>query len=380
MADAGNRGFLKRAHTALIYLGAGKTLNLSLTTPDDLRLGAWFVAADGFYQKHLKPLPPSEIDQGHVPGGQDAGDDGQTSSPGHRITYHPRDKLASMLPLAIQAHPTILFFHGNSMSRAFHMRTRFYSVLTSRLDANVLVIDYRGFGDSGGTPSEKGLLLDARTAWDWLIENGAKEEDITVLGQSLGTAVAAGLAAELAEEGTSPRGVVLLAPFSSIAKLLETYNLGGRLPVLQPLQSFRFVFDSLQFQRPDVVLQDIPCPVTIVHAADDWDIPVSHSKALFDSLLEPLLPAYPFDPNEMFLGKISHSEVLKAIEARNARRTELIAATEIKGLGTVRRFERGEDKSSVVMLETTWGGHNGLTDIEGVIDVIGWSVGMGKQS
>jgi abhydrolase domain-containing protein 12 len=152
------------------------------------------------------------------------------------------------------------------MTRAFALRTRLYSTLSSRLNANVLVIDYRGFGNSEGTPSERGLQIDARTAWDWLIENGAKWEDITIVGQSLGTGVSAGLAVELAEEGTndllvfcnlnlpgsllthdaavgiSPRGMVLLAPYSSIGKLLETYNLGGKLPILQPLQSFRFVF------------------------------------------------------------------------------------------------------------------------------------------
>ena len=42
--------------------------------------------------------------------------------------------------------------------------------------------------------------------------------------------------------GVSPRGMVLLSPYSSIATLLETYNLGGKLPILQPLQKFRFVF------------------------------------------------------------------------------------------------------------------------------------------
>jgi abhydrolase domain-containing protein 12 len=146
------------------------------------------------------------------------------------------------------------------MTRAFYLRTRLYSTLSSRLNANVLAIDYRGFGDSGGVPSEQGLLSDARAAWDWLIENGSKESDITVVGQSLGTGVSAGLVAELAEEGepcvdrvskrgkrtpllgVSPRGMVLLAPYSSIATLLETYNLGGKLPILQPLQKFRFVF------------------------------------------------------------------------------------------------------------------------------------------
>jgi abhydrolase domain-containing protein 12 len=170
-----------------------------------------------------------------------------------------RDTLATLLPLALSAHPTILFFHGNAMTRAFSLRTRLYSTLTSRLNANVLAIDYRGFGDSAGTPSEQGLLLDAHAAWDWLIENGAKKGDITVIGQSLGTGVSAGLVAELAEEGKSivawlcdisnlvqigisPRGLVLISPYTSIATLLETYNMGGRLPILQPLQRFRFAF------------------------------------------------------------------------------------------------------------------------------------------
>lgn len=114
-----------------------------------------------------------------------------------------RDVLSTLLPLALSTHPTILFLHGNAMTRAFSYRTRLYSSLTSRLDANVLAIDYRGFGDSEGVPSERGLLLDARAAWDWLIEHGAKEGDITIVGQSLGTGVSAGFVAELAEEGES---------------------------------------------------------------------------------------------------------------------------------------------------------------------------------
>ncbi|QRV77910.1 alpha/beta hydrolase family protein [Ceratobasidium sp. AG-Ba] len=419
MADAGNRGFLKRAHTALIYLGGiyagaiillmtpgfqrqvlymhalrfplranydlperyglapGKTLNLNLRTPDDVRLGAWFVAADGFYQQNLKSLPPTKATQ------FSENDDSRASSD-HPATYDPRQKLASLLPLALQTHPTVLFFHGNAMTRAFHYRTRLYSTLTSRLNANVLAIDYRGFGDSEGTPSEQGLLMDARTAWDWLIENGAKEEHITIVGQSLGTGVSTGLAAELSEEGISPRGVVLLAPYTSIPKLLETYNFGGKLPLLQPLQSFRFVFELvMKFLRHRFdslsIINDIICPITIIHAEDDWDIPVSHAKALFDSLLEPLLPAYPFDPNEMLLGKVSHSEVVESIEKRNVRRNEVVAVKEVDGLGTIRQFEREEDKGSVVMLETSWGEHNGIGEIEGVIDVIGWSVGLDER-
>ncbi|KAH7322077.1 alpha/beta-hydrolase [Rhizoctonia solani] len=398
MAGAGNQGFLKRAHTFLIYLGGlyaifiillmtpgfqrhalymhalrfpwnakfdtpelyglapGKTLNLNLTTSDDIRIGAWFVAADGFYKKHLKLAPPLK--------GEEA--------------------LDSLLPDVLKNHPTILFLHGNAMTRAFYLRTRLYSTLSSRLDANVLAIDYRGFGDSEGVPSEQGLLLDARAAWDWLIDNGVKEGDITIVGQSLGTGVSAGLVAELAEEGVSPRGMVLLSPYSSIATLLETYNLGGKLPLLQPLQKFRFVFGFvLKFLRHRfdtlAVINAITCPITIVHATDDWDIPVAHAKVLFDALLESLLPPHPFSPEEVLLGKVPHEEFSEAINSRNTRQKEVVATMEVKGLGSISTFSRSDNYGDVTFLQTTWGEHNGISAIEGVIDVIGWSVGMEGQ-
>ncbi|KAG8728329.1 hypothetical protein FRC11_011324 [Ceratobasidium sp. 423] len=346
----------------LYGLAPGKTLNLNLTTSDDVRIGAWFVAADGFYQKHLKLAPPLK---------------GESANLNER-----RETLASLLPVALKSHPTILFFHGNSMTRAFYMRTRFYSTLSSRLDANVLAIDYRGFGDSQGIPSEQGLLLDARAAWEWLIENGAKEGDITVVGQSLGTGVSAGLVAELAEEGVSPRGIVLLSPYSSIATLLETYNMGGKLPILQPLQKFRFVFgeaSTTQLPGASLMFFDITCPITIIHATDDWDIPVAHAKALFDSLLESLLPPHPFNPEDMLLGKVPHEELLHVIDSRNMRRKEVVATMEVKGLGSISTFSRGDNHGDVTFLQTTWGEHNWIHTIEGVIDVIGWSVGVGNQ-
>ena len=43
--------------------------------------------------------------------------------------------------------------------------------------ANVLAIDYRGFGDSTGVPSEEGLVIDARSAFDWVVEKGTKSLD-----------------------------------------------------------------------------------------------------------------------------------------------------------------------------------------------------------
>jgi len=80
----------------------------------------------------------------------------------------------------------------------------------SNLDCNVLAVDYRGFGDSTGTPSEKGLIKDARTVWDYVIRHDSGhgieaegDRGVILVGQSLGTGVVAGLAGQLAMEGMS---------------------------------------------------------------------------------------------------------------------------------------------------------------------------------
>lgn len=124
---------------------------------------------------------------------------------------------------------------------------------------NFLIIDYRGFADSTGTPSEEGLLTDARRAWDYLtVDKSVPVEKITIMAQSLGTGVATGLTSRLAAAEIQPHALILVAPFSSISHLLEgeissgscrtsemlcadhvirsDYRLGNVIPVLSPLK------------------------------------------------------------------------------------------------------------------------------------------------
>lgn len=197
-------------------LSPNKTLNLRIPTPDGESLGAWFILSDRYY--HTLPTPPT-----------------QESLP----TKH--------IPVAVQKHPTILFLHGNAATRAFAARVRHYSTFTSRLGANVLAIDYRGFADSTGTPSEEGLIRDARAGWDWLIRKGVDADDILIVGHSLGTGVTAGLAKELAGHGIACKGVVLLAPFSSIQQVLQTYHIFGFLPLMKPLAMIPWATDLVHW-------------------------------------------------------------------------------------------------------------------------------------
>ena len=89
----------------------------------------------------------------------------------------------------------IVYAHGNTGSRAVYHRVQLYQQLSS-LGYHVVAFDYRGFGDSGGSPSEVGLLEDLELVWNWLLPQ-VGDAQVFVYGHSLGTAPASKLAAQL---------------------------------------------------------------------------------------------------------------------------------------------------------------------------------------
>lgn len=187
-----------------------KTYNFKIQTVDNETLGAWFILSESIYQT----LP----------------------------SYHSSPK--PHIQHALRTRPTILFFHGNAATRALKARVEHYSAFSSRLNVNVLAIDYRGFAESTGSPSEEGLVRDARAAYEWLISSGAKGEDILIMGHSLGTGVSARLAAQLSKEELAYRGVVLMSPFSSVRELLKTYSVMGMVPLIKPLVMIPYAFSK----------------------------------------------------------------------------------------------------------------------------------------
>ncbi|KAF8208597.1 Alpha/Beta hydrolase protein [Mycena galopus ATCC 62051] len=330
-------------------LAPNKTINLRIETADNESLGAWFVLSDSFYHS-LPTIPTQPID---------------------------------LVPTALKTHPTILFLHGNAATRALGARIQHYTAYSSRLAANVLVIDYRGFGDSTGVPTQPGLALDARAAWNWLIKNGASADQILIIGHSLGTGVSSLLAAQLSDEDISPKGLVLLSPFSSITKLLETYSILGVVPLIKPLAMIPWVAKSVlstlvnKFET-DTLVPRIKGPVLIAHAENDWEIPYSHSEALFDAFLDPLLPPNPQLPtNAASLSQQEWSTFSDALAKRKESREKLVTSVELHNFGSVHEFTDSGRK--VVFVRTLAGGHDYLGVQEGVHDVIGRCFGFFGQ-
>jgi uncharacterized protein len=115
-----------------------------------------------------------------------------------------------------------LFLHGNA-GNVTHRIPHIREIVAA--GSTILVLDYRGYGKSGGRPTEKGLYLDSETALAYLLGLGYRPTQIILHGESLGTAVAIDLSSR-----RPCAGLILEAPFTSGSDVAGTV-----LPVLGPL-------------------------------------------------------------------------------------------------------------------------------------------------
>lgn len=162
-------------------------------------------------------------------------------------------------PAAVPDAPTVLFFHGQSGNlgdRADRLR----EILNSGY--GLLAPSYRGFPGSEGEPSELALISDGLQLFDRLTGKG---EAVVLHGQSLGTGIAAAVAAERPEAEL----LVLEAPFTATVDVAaERYPF---LPVSVLMKD--------QFATRDLIEQ-ITVPTLIFHGTEDETIPLHHGQAL----------------------------------------------------------------------------------------------------
>jgi uncharacterized protein len=164
--------------------------------------------------------------------------------------------------------PVILFLHGNAQNAYDWSLVRDD---LSELECRMLLIDYHGYGKSGGEPSEEALYADGRASLRWLENKGVPLEQTVVFGKSLGGAVACEIS-----QGLDLKGVVLESTFTSLASVAR--NLFGFLKGYKPLDT---AYDSLS------KIPGITCPKLFVHGDSDELIPVREGLALYRAAGEP---------------------------------------------------------------------------------------------
>lgn len=166
------------------------------------------------------------------------------------------------------ARAAILVLHGNGGNITHRADLLFH---LQSIPAAVLLVDYRGYGRSGGDPSEAGVRADAEAAHDWLKERGFPPERIILYGESLGAAVAVDLA------GRRPvGGVILQCAFTSVGDMAK------RVMPLVPTGWFM----KSKFASIDKI-GAIRVPKLHFHGRADEVVPFELGRALFDAAAEP---------------------------------------------------------------------------------------------
>lgn len=173
------------------------------------------------------------------------------------------ETLVAWYARAKPGEPTLLYFHGNAGSLATRVeRVRKY-VERGR---GILILTYRGFGGSTGTPSEISNIADAKLSYEYLINKGLRPEDILLYGESLGTGVAVQTAA-----ARSAAGLILDAPYTSLADVAaERY----------PWVPVRWLMSDPY--RSDLYLVKLTLPVLVVHGDRDDTVPVAMGRKVYE--------------------------------------------------------------------------------------------------
>ena len=166
------------------------------------------------------------------------------------------------------ARPLVLYFHGNAENLETLRRSGLFAEF-ERIGADLLAIDYPGYGRSAGSPSEAANLAAAEAALDWAKRERPGQRR-TVAGWSLGAAVAIQLAARRPDDVDR---LVLMSPWTALGTLAREHY-----PAFMVAALLREGYDSL------AAAPAVRSPTLVIHGAADTIIPPGHGSALASAL------------------------------------------------------------------------------------------------
>ncbi|HEX7228018.1 MAG TPA: alpha/beta hydrolase [Candidatus Binatia bacterium] len=169
-----------------------------------------------------------------------------------------------------EARATLIWFHGNAGNISDRLLN--IKLLHDRIATNIFIFDYRGYGRSEGTISEKGTYLDGAAAMKYLLgRDDAAAHRLILFGRSLGAAVAAEMAIQF-----NSLGLILESPFVSIREMARAI-----FPSLPIAWLLRTRFDTMEKVRL------VKTPILVLHGDRDATVPFSQGKKVFEVASQP---------------------------------------------------------------------------------------------
>ncbi|XP_044292439.1 protein ABHD12B isoform X2 [Varanus komodoensis] len=181
------------------------------------------------------------------------------------------------------ANPIIIYLHGNGGTRATSHRVKFIKVM-SEGGFHVVAVDYRGYADSTGEPSEDGFTKDILCVYDWVKERSGSST-VVLWGHSLGTGISTNTAMKLKKkDGTVLDAIVLEAPYTNIreaAANIPITKIYRKFPGFEYLILDTMARADMHFPN-DKNVKVLSNPFLILHSEDDMVIPVHLGRKLFE--------------------------------------------------------------------------------------------------
>lgn len=161
----------------------------------------------------------------------------------------------------------LILYHGNAGNISYcldHAKS-----IIETLGVDILLVDYRGYGLSEGSPSEEGFYLDGLAIYDEVVKSGYKPEEVIFYGHSIGT----GVAIEVAQN-VECGALILESPLLSIPAIAE--DVFGF-----PREMIQTKFDN------ESKVAKVFAPKLFIYGEYDDMIPLHHRDKLFNAAAQP---------------------------------------------------------------------------------------------
>lgn len=209
------------------------------------------------------------------------------------------------------ADTIVIYLHGNGATRAHHRRVAVQKHIAAHCRAHVLTFDYRGYGDSIGSPSEASTAEDVGAILAYLQSlNIGESAKVFLYAESLGTGIAIAYLSvhpEMGQPAGGPvSGLLLLAPFVSLPEAALSHPVAAPFRLFPVVKNFMYVtivsaiieyaphtsthelvvnnrLQHLHYKYPSIeTISKVEVPILFMHGTDDIMIPTSHSKRLHE--------------------------------------------------------------------------------------------------
>ena len=171
------------------------------------------------------------------------------------VETEPRAKINYLHFHVDEPKGVVIYLKGNTKSIKGWGK---FAIDFTRLNYEVIMMDYRGFGKSTGKRNVEAMKRDSQFIYD-LAKKEFTEDKIVVYGRSLGSGFAARLAAK-----NNPRLLILTSPLYSLLRTIHRY-----LPFMPAKPFLRYNIPTFHY------LKNVRCPIKIIHGSDDGLVPIN---------------------------------------------------------------------------------------------------------